>query len=120
MKTSHEKELEAVKQELRESRNEFRADMNEMKTLFRENQNYNNNRGSGYENRENRDNNNNNANLVPLGQRNQNNNQNRRRIWKCQNCLDNNVWRCTHCWNCGGDDHKAAACPGRVPAAENH
>ena len=36
-----------------------------------------------------------------------------RKIWKCKNCRENNVFRCTHCFKCGvpQTDHKAKDCP---------
>ncbi len=30
---------------------------------------------------------------------------------RCQQCVENNVFRCTHCLNCGSVDHRRAACP---------
>ena len=36
---------------------------------------------------------------------------------KCANCHQNNVFRCTHCWECGGRGHKRGECP--EEASEN-
>ena len=33
-----------------------------------------------------------------------------RRIWRCPNCLVQGSMYCTHCWKCGGDDHRVADC----------
>ena len=36
-----------------------------------------------------------------------------RKIYKCKNCQENNVFRCTHCFKCGvpQTDHKVKDCP---------
>jgi hypothetical protein len=36
--------------------------------------------------------------------------QQNRRIWRCPNCLVQGSMYCTHCWKCGGGDHRAANC----------
>ena len=33
-----------------------------------------------------------------------------RRVWRCPNCLLQGCMYCTHCWKCGGDDHRMADC----------
>ena len=29
---------------------------------------------------------------------------------RCQGCIQNNIFRCGHCWICSGSDHKMDAC----------
>ena len=48
------------------------------------------------------------------GNGNQNGNLNKKKKGfprKCPNCHQNNVFRCTHCWDCGGTGHKRGECP---------
>ena len=40
-----------------------------------------------------------------------NDNNNRRRVFKCVNCVAQNVGYCPHCFKCLSDQHKKADCP---------
>ena len=52
------------------------------------------------------------------------NREEKRKQWRCRKCQSSEeVQRCTHCWKCGGDDHRKWECPenntNRQPATEN-
>ena len=35
----------------------------------------------------------------------------RRKVWRCQNCYDNKIMRCNHCFKCCQSGHQIADCP---------
>ena len=45
------------------------------------------------------------------GSGNSGNDNNKRRIFKCVNCVAQNVGYCPHCFKCLSDQHKKADCP---------
>ena len=84
MKISHEREMAAL-----------RADIKEIKSAILGKPGFNSDSGSGSRVEDKR--------RPPYS--------GRRRVTRCQMCERNNFWRCTHCFKCGGDDHRMNMCP---------
>ena len=105
LKINQEKELSQMRTDLREIKSVLSGNDNRN---FGNPENETRGNRNNYRNDENRNNYRSDENRNRY--RGENGNNNRRRMFRCTNCVQNKVFRCSHCFKCGSEEHRIADC----------